>query len=231
LRAIHQIPDNNFAAALRGFGPVGIFTVLLIIFSGSIVLPGMILLPVSAILVLLWRRLSATPWQEIGYIKPKSWIATAGIGVVVGTTLKFFMKAIIMPLLGADPINHTYHFLAGNAAVLPMAVLAMLITGFAEETVFRGFLFERLRKLFGSGRGATVLILLLTSALFALGHLQNQGLSGMEQAAITGLVFGTIYANTRNLWLAMITHAAFDLAALAIIYLNLETKIAHLFFS
>ena len=58
--------------------------------------------------------------------------------------------------------------------------------------MYRGFLFERLGKLFGTGTGARVSIVLLTSVLFAFGHYANLGIPGVEQAMITGLVFGTI---------------------------------------
>jgi membrane protease YdiL (CAAX protease family) len=102
--------------------------------------------------------------------------------------------------------------------------------GFAEETLFRGYLFERLGKLFGAGAGAKVFIVLLSSALFALGHYANLGLPGVEQAVITGLVFGTIFAITGRIWMVMCAHAAFDLAAVAIIYWNLEAAVAHLVF-
>ncbi|HUL68950.1 MAG TPA: CPBP family intramembrane glutamic endopeptidase, partial [Gemmatimonadales bacterium] len=60
------------------------------------------------------------------------------------------MKGVIMPLLGAPPINPVYHYLTRNSALLPAAIWAMLVAGFGEETVFRGFLFERFGKLFGS---------------------------------------------------------------------------------
>jgi hypothetical protein len=53
-----------------------------------------------------------------------------------------------MPLLGADPVNATYHYLAGNPAALPGMLFSVVIgAGFGEETLFRGYLFERLRKL------------------------------------------------------------------------------------
>jgi hypothetical protein len=141
------------------------------------------------------------------------------------------MKAIVMPLLGAPAINPAYHYLAGNRAALPWMVFTMIVSaGFAEETIFRGYLFERLGKLFGTGAGAKVSIVLLTSAVFALGHFSNMGLPGVEQAMITGLVFGTIFAVTRQIWLVMCAHAAFDLAAIAIIYWNIEADVAHLVF-
>ena len=134
------------------------------------------------------------------------------------------MKAIVMPLLGAPEINSAYHYVIGNRAALPGLMFTMIVgAGFGEETIFRGFLFERLGKLFGTGAGAKVSIVLLTSALFALSHYSNLGLPGVEQAMITGLTFGTIFAITARIWMVMCAHAAFDLAAVAIIYWNLET--------
>jgi membrane protease YdiL (CAAX protease family) len=141
------------------------------------------------------------------------------------------MKVIVMPLLGAPAINPAYHYLAGNWAALPGLVFTMIVgAGFGEETVFRGYLFERLSKLLGTGAGAKVSIVLLTSALFALGHYSNLGLPGVEQAMITGLVFGTIFAVTGRIWMLMCAHAAFDLTAVAIIYWNIEADLAHLVF-
>lgn len=82
-------------------------------------------------------------------------------------------------------------------------------------------------KLFGSSTAATVLIVLITSTLFGLAHYPEQGLAGTEQAIITGLVFGTIFAVTGRIWMPMVAHAAFDLTAYAIIYWDLETTVAH----
>jgi membrane protease YdiL (CAAX protease family) len=218
-------PDDSLAADLRGFGPLGILAILVIL-AGNLLFA-----PLSAILVLAWVRRSRTPWRAIGYVRPGSWIATVAVGIVFGVAFKFLMKAIVMPLLGADPINHAYHFLVGNRAALPWAVYMMIVVaGFGEETVFRGYLFERLGRLLGRGVAARIFIVLLTSVLFALGHYPVQGLAGAEQAAITGLVFGTIFAVTGRIWMLMVAHAAFDLAALAIIYWDLESRVAHLIF-
>ncbi|PYU19352.1 MAG: hypothetical protein DMG32_24640 [Acidobacteria bacterium] len=102
--------------------------------------------------------------------------------------------------------------------------------GFGEETVFRGYLFERFGKLFGSGVWAKTSIVLLTAVWFGLGHYSVQGLAGAEQATIVGLVFGTIFAVTGRIWMLMFAHAAFDLTAVAMIYWNLESAVAHLVF-
>ena len=220
-----SLAQDRFAAKLRGFGPLGILAILFIA-------AGQILAPLSAVLVLVWTRLSRTAWREIGYIRPKSWIGSLALGIAFGIALKFLMKAIVMPLLGANPINQAYHYLVGNPAALPGAVWTMIVVGgFGEETVFRGYLFERLGKLFGASLTARIVIVLVTAALFASLHYFDQGLAGAQQATITGLVFGTVFAITGRIWMLMCAHAAFDLTAVAMIYWNLESRVAHLIFT
>jgi membrane protease YdiL (CAAX protease family) len=186
---------------------------------------------IGGILVLLWMHLTHTPWRELGFVRPKSWVVTAAAGVALGIALKLVMKAIVMPLLGADPVNHLYHYVAGNPAALAgMAFIVIFGGGFGEETVFRGFLFERFGKLLGHGVPARICIVVVTSAVFAGFHFFDQGIAGAEQAAFTGLVFGSIFAITGKIWLPMIAHAVFDLTALAIIYWNAEPSVAHSIF-
>jgi membrane protease YdiL (CAAX protease family) len=44
-------------------------------------------------------------------------------------------------------------------------------------------------------------------------------------------MLGTIFLATGRILVLMVAHAAFDLTALAIIYWNLECKVAHLVFN
>ncbi len=218
--------DDPLARRLRGFGPLGILAILVILLVGNDRF-----VPLGGILVLLWAWRSHTPWRELGFVRPESWTRTVVAGIVLGIALKFLMKAIVLPLLGADPINHAYHYLAGNRAALPGAIYAMIVgAGFGEETVFRGYMFERLGKLVGCNLRAKAAMVLITATLFGLAHYSGQGLPGTEQAIATGLVFGTIFAVTGQIWMLMIAHAAFDLTAVAMIYGNLESTVAHLVF-
>lgn len=218
-------PDDPVAAGLRGFGPLGVLAILIILAGNAVVVP------LSAVLVLLWAWLSRTPWREIGYVRPRSWIGTLAASIVFGAAFKLLMKAIVMPLLGAPPINQAFHYLVGNTGALPAILYAVIIgAGFGEETIFRGWAFERLGKLFGSGVWAKSVMVLLTTAWFGWDHYALQGLAGVQQATIVGLVFGSIFAITGRIWLLIIAHAAFDLMAVAIIYWDLETAVAHFFF-
>ena len=217
--------SGRIAEQLRGFGPIGLLA-LVVILAGNLVLA-----PMSALFVLIWARLSHTPWQALGFGRPRSWTRTLMIGIPFGIAFKLGMKAIVMPLFAAPALNPPYQYLAGNAAALPWALYTMIVVGgFGEETLFRGFLFERLGKVLGVGRGALALTVVLTSGLFAAVHYREQGLAGVQQAAVTGLVFGTIYAVGGRLWFPMVAHAAFDLTAVGLIFWRWETAVAHLLF-
>ena len=216
------LPDDPLAAKLRGFGPVGILAMVVVVFFAPI------FEPFGVLPALWWTHRSRTPWSELGFVRPRSWIATVAIGIVFGTAFKLAMKAIVMPLLGAPEINQAYHYLADNpAALLGMMIVVIFGAGFGEQFVFRGFLFERLGKLLGSGVGAKIAIVVLTSILFGAIHYPIQGFAGAEQALITGSVFGTIFMIRKRIFMVMVAHAAYDVVAILIIYFNLEYYVAH----
>ena len=216
-------PDT--AQRLRQFGPIGVVA-MLAIFASTVL--GFI---VTAILVFVWARQSNTPLRALGFKTPPRPVATLLAGLALGVTLKLALKSIAMPLLGAPAINQTYHYVAGNAAALPLLIGTVLISAaFGEEVFFRGYLFERLGALLGASRAALFATVLVTSGLFALAHYQDQGLPGVEQASMTGLVLGGIYAWRKEIWLPMIVHAAYDLAAILLIYMGWEEAVARLIF-
>lgn len=215
-----RAPDDDFATRLRGFGFVGLLA-LLSIYFGSVIVPGL-----GALLVLAWAWRSRTPWAEIGLSRPPSWMATIALGIGLGITLRLLMKSLVMPLLGAPPVNPAFHHLEGNTAALPAAIFMMgFVAAFGEEVVTRGFLFERLTRLVGRSAGAMTIIVVLTSIVFGIGHYPMQGLAGAQNATIMGMVFGTLYVVTGRLWLSVATHAAFNLAGLAIIYFGIGAEL------
>jgi membrane protease YdiL (CAAX protease family) len=216
-------PDT--AQRLRQFGPLGVVA-MLAIFASSVL--GFI---VTAILVFVWAHHSNTPLRALGFKTPAHPAATLLAGLALGVILKLALKSIAMPLLGAPAINQTYHYVVGNAAALPLLIGTVLISAaFGEEVFFRGYLFERLGALLGASRAALFATVLVTSGLFALAHYQDQGLPGVEQASMTGLVLGGIYAWRKEIWLPMIVHAAYDLAAILLIYMGWEEAVARLIF-
>src|SRR6478736_1373109 len=132
------LPDDGLAARLRGFGPVGVLATLAVLAAAAV------LGSFKALPVLLWAWRSRTPWRDLGFVRPANWARTAVVAVILGVAFKLAMKSVVMPLLGAPPINPAYHYLAGNPAVLPLMLFHVFVgAAFGEEVVFRGFLFER----------------------------------------------------------------------------------------
>lgn len=218
-------PREGFAARLRGYGPAGTVTTLVVLVVSAV------LGPLKAVPVLLWAKFTHTPWRELGIIRPRRVWRSVLFATVGGVLFKLVMKSLVMPLLGAPAINPAFRSLTGNPGALALILFEVIVgAAFGEEVLFRGFLFERLRRLFGWGTAARVAIVLLTSALFAAAHWSLQGLAGVEQAFITGAVIGTLYAATGSLLEPMIVHAAFDLTAVVLIYFGLESGVAHWFF-
>jgi membrane protease YdiL (CAAX protease family) len=201
-----------------------------------------------AIAVLAWARATHKPWSALGLARPQSWARAILGGIVLGVVLKLVMMAIVMPLLGAEPTNPLYRSLmeavrgmfqnptARPAMVLLFALYAgasamfLLVSGFCEEVVFRGFLFERFGRWWGHGPMATVLTIVGSAALFGLTHVAGYGRNTLIQATLVSLVYGAIYARTRSLWLPTFAHFAFDALAVLILFAGLEERVAHLLF-
>jgi membrane protease YdiL (CAAX protease family) len=157
--------DDPLVARLRGFGLLGTLAIL------AILAGDFLFYPLSATLVLVWAWLSRTPWPELGFVRPKSWLATLAVAFVFGAMLKLVMKALVMPLLGAPEINQAFHFLVGNPAALPEMLFRVIVgAGIGEEIFYRGYLFERFGKLFGQSTWAKTSTVLLTSIWFGIVH-------------------------------------------------------------
>ncbi|MFZ1221455.1 MAG: type II CAAX endopeptidase family protein [Chthoniobacterales bacterium] len=219
-----SLEEDRIAAALRGFGLVGIVAMLIILFG------NVLFVPLSGILILIWAWISKTPWRDLGLAWPRSWVSAVAFGCVFGVAFKLAMKSIVMPLLGAPPVNQAFHFFAHNRGAIPWMLYVIVSAGVGEELVFRGWAFERLGKLIGTAPWAKAVTVLFTSAWFGYEHWAFQGLAGVQQAATVGLIFGTIFAIWRPLFFLMVAHTAFDLAAAALIYWDWETTVAHFFF-
>ena len=114
---------------------------------------------------------------------------------------------------GANRLGDIAAELKGDPMLAAQRIaISILIVGFVEEFIFRGFLLLRLTKLFGGSRVAIAVALLLQAALFGLSH-SYQHLYGIVLTGFLGLFFGVVYlALNRNLWVLVIGHGLYDAA-------------------
>jgi membrane protease YdiL (CAAX protease family) len=99
-----------------------------------------------------------------------------------------------------------------GSAIATYAVLwflAFLLAGLAEEWTMRGYLLSTLARGLGFWPAAV-----LSSLLFALAHLQNQGETPLGIASVfaAGLAFCALLRVSGSLWLGIGMHAAWDWA-------------------
>lgn len=116
--------------------------------------------------------------------------------------------AVFVAVIGAMFAGGVFRVVASNSWSTLIAPFAELIfVALFEEILFRGILFRIIEKSLGSW-----LSLLLSSALFAVAHLPNDGVTVLAVAvtAMAGVMFGAAYMLTRRLWLAIGIHFAWN---------------------
>jgi membrane protease YdiL (CAAX protease family) len=103
-----------------------------------------------------------------------------------------------------------FHFTGSGQ--LALAVLLVIVVAICEETIFRGYIFLRLRTVTTS----TTAAVLLASAFFAIGH-GYEGSLGMATVGFMGLLFNLIYLWRKSLIAPMILHFLQDFIAIVIV--------------
>ena len=126
-----------------------------------------------------------------------------GLGLLFGAVL---FSAVVGVAALADVYNIVGE--GGTSDLVRMAIAVAILPGFMEELLFRGIMFRWIEEFAGSW-----VALLLTSALFGLGHFYNPNATAFSSFAIAleaGVLLGGAYMLTRNLWLAIGLHAAWN---------------------
>ena len=113
-------------------------------------------------------------------------------------------------IVGVAAVVGVYHIVSGGtwASFLTILFSMGIGPGFREELMFRGVLFR-----FTEEFGGSWFALVVTSALFGLSHLGNHDATWVSTTFIAveaGLVLGALYMLTRNLWMCMGFHAAWN---------------------
>jgi uncharacterized protein len=169
----------------------------------------------------LWlRRLG---WRGIGLTRPASWGLVVALGVGTGIFLQVLSEFVTEPL-----ITHLTHQVADMSEFTPLVgnlklaavyfVLVWTWAAFGEEMTYRGYVLNRAADLGGRTGFAWAGGLLLVMGLFGFGH-SYQGLAGMLDTGIHGLVFGILYlASGRNLWPCVIAHGVCDTVGIVLIF-------------
>lgn len=159
---------------------------------------AIIILIVTVVCQLL-RRKPQTEW--LGKIN-LNWFKEFFIGLGIGAAL-MILPALTLTVFGYVHWQlNTFSFFSIIPGIALMASVA-----FAEELLFRGFIFQRLIDAFGKWPAQ-----LLLGGLFLLTHLNNPGMTGFTSFLasinifIASLLFGMAYLKTKSLALPIGLH-------------------------
>ena len=124
------------------------------------------------------------PWLELGVVGPPLPALRALVRGLVKALLLLALVTVVLLVSGQAHWGAT-----ASVPALLNGLLLLLGVGFAEELLFRGWLWGALRHLFGSGPLAHQRAFLAQAALFSLVHTRfNLGL-----AAMLGLLVGLLF--------------------------------------
>lgn len=184
----------------------------------------MILRPILGFVIalVLVRVAAGDNWHAMGLRRPDAWWRVIIIAALLYALLWLhanyalpWLAARIPPSPGASIMG----YVAGNTvAFAGWLLIAWVVGGFIEELLFRGFLMNRLWRLFGATTLAWIPALLLQAVLFGLLH-YNRGLFAFIFTATGALIFGLVYLLAkRNLWPLIIAHGAWNTIAIWGVY-------------
>ena len=160
--------------------------------------------------------------HAIGYRRPASWASTAAVALCVALGLQAFSIFVIDPLAirftGQTADLSDFRPVVGNIKLVAIYLLVIWsFAAFGEEFAYRGYLLRRTIDALGGSTRGSVAAVLLCGALFGIGH-YYQGLVGMVDSTVSGLVFGTLYVRSGgNLWPSTLAHGLTDTLALGLI--------------
>lgn len=166
-------------------------------------LPVMALVAIPAIYFALRAYVRLIERRGLNELAPQGALKQFALGLALGAVL-FTTVAGVLHALGAFKIT------GGGPAlqVLPNLIAMAAVSSFSEEVLVRGIIFRISEEALGSW-----LALLLSAALFGLGHLGNPHANVWSAAAIAieaGILLGAAYMVTRSLWLPIGLHAAWN---------------------
>jgi len=202
-----------------------ILEILLVLAGIALIAFDMLPFVILLLFVLAWvsLRLRHLHWSDIGLKHPSRWLTTIGLAILVGIGYQVVDTLLIAPLLQrltGEAINLSqFAGLRGNlTALIVFLAVSWTEAAFIEEMFFRGYLFNRFMDLLGRERVGITLALIAQAVLFGLGH-TYQGLTGVLDTAVAGLVLGLLYLQARrNLWLPILTHGIIDTTGFLLIY-------------
>jgi membrane protease YdiL (CAAX protease family) len=170
-------------------------------------------------------------WSYLGV----RWPSLRDIGWAIAVTIGLFVVlAAAMFVIEQLGLTATEHSVAEAAEenpelLLPLIPLSVLVTGPAEELLFRGVIQTRLREVFGSvpavGLAALVFSLVHIPAYSASSGLDASLVTTLGVLLILGAFLGGVYEHTGNLMVPAVAHGLYNAVVFGATYAETITAL------
>ncbi len=149
-------------------------------------------------------KVERLPLSSIGFKRPS--VGDIGAGVFTGVLIIAGFALLFYFVLPA--LHLTEHRQIHQLASTPLwwKLISVVRAAVAEEIIFRGYGFERLRSLSGS----TVFAAMTSWVIFTVEHLSAWGFAHLLIAGFGGVFLTVVYVWRRNIYAAMIAHFMAD---------------------
>lgn len=182
-----------------------------------------ILRPIAGFFVAGWLlRRRGLGWNSLGLAKPvPAWIVVAGAAAVYGANLA--LGEYVAPALAqwVSPVRQAsfMSYIRGNAPGFALwLTIGIVVGGFMEECLFRGFLLDRVARALGGSGIAIAAGVAAQAVLFGMLHFYAGWFASIF-AGLAALASGIVYLLVkRNLWPLVLAHAAWNAVALYGVY-------------
>lgn len=170
-------------------------------------------------------RLRGLRWRDVGWSRPSDIRQTAIVALISAVIFQLFSLLVMIPIatrLTGETIDLSLlEQIEGNPVMLLVGLITVwILAAFGEEFVYRGYLLNRISDVTGQNMLGWGLALLISSFIFGIIHFY-QGIVGVIDTGVSGLVFGGLYLMwRRNLWMPILTHGFSNSIALVLAFLG-----------
>jgi len=166
---------------------------------------------ISALLLLLILMILRPEKEPMSYMKGKKVLLNSIIGVLILVPILALtsLLSVFMEEMGGGEPPTLVGGVDGTADIIYMGIAIVIIAPFIEELLFRGYLFDQIRK-----KASPMVAILSTALLFALVHFS---IATMIPIFIMGVIMGVLRERTGSIIPSLLFHSLNNLFALVIL--------------
>jgi membrane protease YdiL (CAAX protease family) len=154
-------------------------------------------------------RMVGQSLADLGFSLPANWRQLALPGLVLGLAWPLLQLFVLIPVTGGaarEDVVASRALIGGNLPGLFGAILlSWTLAAIGEELFFRSHIIASLRGILGQGRLAALIAVAASVVFFAVTH-AYQGLIGMLDVGLFGLLLAWLYLRSNSLLPSILAH-------------------------